>query len=167
MFLTVWIASIKIFTRSSVKCRRNLWTLFRHILGIYEVPTKCQTWQQKQGVETWIRGNISLWGVQEGSQRDRSEGVFVCAWIWSGRDGQSAFPAEARVLAQAQKGLKRRGKSLNAYNTGGTDVRKCRKPQAAREQAKMHMCLSACLWQPPPTPLSSHWLKQVTGCAQI
>lgn len=70
------------------------------------------------------------------------------AWIWSGRDGQSAFPAEARVLPEAQKGLKRLGKILNAYNMGDTDVRKCWKPQAAREQATMHMCLSACLWQP-------------------
>ena len=53
------------------------------------------------------------------------------AWIWSGRDGQSAFPAEARVLAEAQKGLTRLGKILNAYNMGDTDVRKCWKPQAA------------------------------------
>lgn len=65
------------------------------MLGIYEVPTKRQAWQQMQGIETWIkRKYLPLRGQpskesRKGYRERELSGVFIHAYIRGGRDRQS------------------------------------------------------------------------------
>ena len=59
------------------------------------MPTKCQAWQQMQGIETWIkRKYLPLRGQsskesRKGYRERELSGVFIRAYIVGGRERQS------------------------------------------------------------------------------